>query len=148
MAILKRVLLDRLGEIQNKFSGAALEFASGQALLLLSPDSSSRGNNFPIRVRQLAGNRFEIELDSDEEQVVDEVTAAFLRLKRDQFQRGLLELSPPQSADAWCEAANAATRDADAALDSALQRVTAKPRKKAVRKRGETAERPPRSNDA
>lgn len=99
-ATLKKALREKLGEIGGRLTAAAVQFATGQAILLLSPsgDSSSIA---PVRVHRIGKNRFEIELDTGEDEEIDNVTAAFLQLKQDQFEKGKLALMPPVNADQW-----------------------------------------------
>ncbi len=99
-ATLKKALRETLGEIGGRLTAAAVQFATGQAILLLSPsgDSSSIA---PVRVHRIGKNRFEIELDTGEDEEIDNVTAAFLQLKQDQFEKGELVLMPSVNADQW-----------------------------------------------
>ena len=46
-------------------------------------------------------NRFEIELNDDGAEEIDEVRASFLRLKKSQFEKGQLRLSDPMTAAEW-----------------------------------------------
>ncbi|MDE8652825.1 hypothetical protein [Novosphingobium album (ex Liu et al. 2023)] len=100
-ATLKKVLRDRLGRMGNHLSGAALQFANGQAIVLLAGAATDAPAAGEVRVRQTGRNRFEIELDEDGADEIDEVTASFLRLKKDQFEKGQLKLSAPMSASDW-----------------------------------------------
>ncbi|MEO2039962.1 hypothetical protein D6851_04135 [Altericroceibacterium spongiae] len=99
-AILKKSLRDRLGALSDHLAGAALQFASGQSVLLLA-GAGSGALAGAVRVRKTGQNRFEIVLDGDEAEEIDEVTATFLRLKKDQFEKGLLNLSEPMTAVDW-----------------------------------------------
>src|ERR1700681_2708531 len=80
-ATLKKPLREKLGELGTSLSGAAVEFASGQAVVLLSRVPGAANADLPVRVRKVGLNRFEIGIESDDDEEVDEVTAAFLRLK-------------------------------------------------------------------
>ena len=95
-AILKKSLRERLGRIGDHLTGAAIQFANGQAIVVLAGGMASDaafGNEF--RVRQIARDPFEIELQDGEGDEVDEVTASFLRMKKDQFEKGQLRFSTP-----------------------------------------------------
>lgn len=100
-AILKKTLRDRLGGIHNHLNGAALQFANGQAIVVIAGAATGAVTAGQLRVRQTGRNRFEIEADSDDAVEVDEVTASFLRLKKDQFEKQQLHLSDPMSAAEW-----------------------------------------------
>ena len=94
-ATLKKSLRERLGNFSEHLMGAALQFASGESVLLLASVAET------LRIRKVSGNRYEITLEHAGEKEVDPVTAAFLRLKSDQFEKGMLRLSAPMSADDW-----------------------------------------------
>lgn len=98
-ATLKKPIRERLGEIGSRLVAAAVEFTAGQPVLLLSPGASA--GSLPLRVRRVSERLFEIELGSGEEDEVDEVTAAFLRLKQSRFVTDDLDLAPPVSGDQW-----------------------------------------------
>jgi len=100
-AILKKSLRDRLGDVTNHLTGAALQFATGQAVVLLVGAAGGPVARGELRVRKTGRNRFEIELDDDGAEEIDEITATFLRLKKDQFEKGQLKLSDPMTADDW-----------------------------------------------
>ncbi len=95
-ATLKKALRERLGSLAGGLAGAAVQFTTGQAVVLLSPGGEGAGGQ--VRVYRIGKNRFEIELDTGEDEEVDDVTAAFLQIKRSQFIKGELELLPPVSA--------------------------------------------------
>jgi len=101
-ATLKKSLRDSLGDLGESVAAATVEFSTGQAILLLSgvPGAAEK-TAAEVHVRKVGPNRFEIELDTDEDEEVDEVTAAFLRLKIDQFTKGGLKLAEPVTADRW-----------------------------------------------
>ena len=100
-ATLRKALRDKLGELGDHLSAAALQFATGQAILLLRAGTGSATSSPPVRVRRLGKNRFEIELETGDDEDIDEVTVAFLRLKEDQFKKGILALSEAATADEW-----------------------------------------------
>ncbi len=99
-ATLKKALREKLGEFGGRLTGAAVQFATGQAILLLSPSGGS-SSIAPVRVHRIGKNRFEIELATGEDEEIDNVTAAFLQLKQDQFEKGELALMPSVNADQW-----------------------------------------------
>lgn len=97
-ATLKKSIRDQLGPIEGgQLAAAALTFDSGPALVLLG----SAGAAPRLRVSRTAGNRYELVVEDAEEEVVDDLTAAFLTLKAHQFQQGGLHLTPPIDADTW-----------------------------------------------
>ena len=114
-ATLKKSLRDRLGETGARLSAAAVEFGTGQTVLLLSRSLGER--DVPVHVRKVGENRFEIEALGDTGVEIDEVTAAFLRLKRDLFTKGKLEISGPLSADDWRATMDAKLRAVESAVD-------------------------------
>ena len=124
-ATLKKALRDRLGTPVDHLTAAAVEFASGKAVLLLTDEASADGANVPVHVRKVGGNRFEIELETEDDEELDEVTAAFLRLKRDQFEKGKLRLSEPVTADGWGVAMDEKITAAEAALERSGTKSTA-----------------------
>lgn len=109
-AILRKVLRERLGKIGTKLSAAALDLGDGQGLVLLSPGAGGPS----IHIQRTGAHRFEIDLCSDEDEEVDEITAAFLRLKVDQFAKDGLDLSEPISAKEWRQEMDAKLRDTSA----------------------------------
>jgi hypothetical protein len=124
-ATLKKALREKLGDVADfggQLAGAAVQFPGGPAVVLLSPAS---GLTSPIRVQQTGRNRFEIELDSGEGEEVDEVTAAFLRLKQQQFVSGELELMGPAGAEQLAAEAGSQMAEAREAV-AALTRRSAK----------------------
>ena len=124
-ATLKKALREKLGDVDGlggQLAGAAVQFAGGPAVVLLSAAS---GLKSPIRVQQTGRNRFEIELDSGDEEDVDEVTAAFLRLKQQQFVSGELELMAPAGSEQLATEADSQMAKARAAV-AALTRRSAK----------------------
>ena len=125
-ATLKKAVRDKLGNLGDHLSAATVEFATGQAILLLSGGSGATGVNLPVHVRKIGKNRFEIGLEADSDEEVDEVTAAFLRLKRDQFEKGRLRLSEPVTADDWRAAMDEKIGTAEAAMKKAGAKTRAK----------------------
>jgi hypothetical protein len=93
-AILKKPLRERLGEVLDHLDAASLDFGDGSVALLLRADGGT-----PVHVRSIGGKRFEISIQDDDDEDVDELTAAFLRLKIDQFKKGRVELSSPYTAE-------------------------------------------------
>ncbi len=110
-AILRKDLRDTLGDIGTRLSAAALQFAAGPAVVLLSPERTGRH----VRVQRLGDNRFEIDLDTGDGAEIDDITAAFLTLKLAQFKGGELSLSEPMTAAQWRAEAAAWDEAAEAA---------------------------------
>jgi hypothetical protein len=115
-ATLKKSLRETLGELSGHLTGAAVRFASGQAIVLLASASRGAEASPAFRVRKISRNRFEITLEADDEEEVDEVTAAFLRLKKDQFEKGKLRLSERMSAADWRRKTAEELADAEALM--------------------------------
>lgn len=116
-ATLKKALREKLGDLGEQLAGAALQFTTGQAIVLLS--TAGGGVQAPIRVQRTGRNRFEIELEAGGDDEVDEVTAAFLSLKKQQFVSGDLKLMTPVTAQqlkAEADEQMAAAREAVATL--------------------------------
>ncbi len=120
-ATLKKPLRERLGDV-GMAAGAALEFDTGQAVVILSRRSGT--SEAPVRIRKLGTNRFELRIDGGDDVEIDGVTAAFLRLKRALFERGELELSVPVSADRWRAAIAAKLRPGEAAAEAVTRSAT------------------------
>jgi len=99
-ATLKKGIRESLSTVGDRLTAAALEFASGSSVVLLSGGMAGSGAT-SIRVVRTGRNRFEIELDTGEEEEVDDLTAAFLMLKVDQFKKDRLRLLPAVSAEEW-----------------------------------------------
>lgn len=99
-ATLKKPLREKLGELGGRMTAASVRFATGQAMLLLSPGGGA-SSAAPVHVHRIGENRFEIELETGADEEIDDVTAAFLELKKNQFIKGELELMPPVNADQW-----------------------------------------------
>ncbi len=116
-ATLKKALRDKLGDIGASLSAAAVQFETGQAVVLLSRVPGATNTDSPLRVRKIGLNRFEVGIANAGDEDVDEVTAAFLQLKKDLFSKGKLRLSAPVTADAW----RAEMDEQIAAVDAALQ---------------------------
>ena len=118
-ATLRKAVRERMGTLGHHLSAAAVQFATGQTILLLSGGSDAATANAPVHVRKIGRNRFEIELETDDDEEIDEVTAAFLRLKRDQFEKGKLRLSEPLTADQWRDAMDKKFAAAEATMKNA-----------------------------
>ena len=97
-ATIRKSVRAGLGDVSDHLAAAALQFAAGPSLVLLSGFGAAAS---AVRVRRLGGDSFEIKLDTGEPAEVDDLTAAFLRLKVEQFKRGELRLSPPVDAEGW-----------------------------------------------
>ena len=113
-ATLRKSLAQRLGEARTRLSGAALQFSNGQAMVILAGGGEAKLKSF--HVRRVSQDRFEIALEDSEAVELHTVAAAFLRLKVDQFQRDVLELSDPKSADEWRRKTTADFADVEEAL--------------------------------
>jgi hypothetical protein len=123
-ATLKKPLREKLGELGASLSAAAVEFASGQAVVLLSRVPGAANTDLPVRVRKVGLNRFEIGIESDGDEEADEVTAAFLRLKKDLFGKGRLRLLEPVTAAEWRAEMDAKVAAVEAALEKAGANLT------------------------
>lgn len=97
---LKKGIRESLGEVGYGLTAAALRFDTGEGVVLLSgaPESEASAS---VRVSRIGSNRFEIELNSDKDEEIDDLTAAFLMLKIEQFKKGRLHLTEPVDADEW-----------------------------------------------
>lgn len=115
-ATLKKELQERLGPIGNQLTAAALQFASGPSAVLLC--GTGGGAAVAIGVHRVGANRYEIELETGEDTEVDDVTAAFLVLKIDQFKKGRLPLLPAVTADEWQEEMDEKFRAAEAKAEA------------------------------
>ena len=120
-ATLKKALRDKLGDIGASLSAAAMLFETGQAVVLLSKVPGATNTDSPLHVRRIGLNRFEVGIANAGDEDVDEVTAAFLQLKKDLFSKGKVRLSAPITADAW----RAEMDEKIAAVDAALQNAGA-----------------------
>ena len=98
-ATLKKAIRDRLGKIGGQLSAAALEFGNGSSVVLMSAGSVETS----LRVHKIGANRFEIEIINEQEEEIDNVAAAFINLKKSQFEAGTLPLMEPITADQWRE---------------------------------------------
>jgi hypothetical protein len=125
-AILKKAIRERLGALGQHLPAAALEFSTGQAIVLLAGNTASQESWLPVRVCRVGRNRFEIAIETDASEEVDEVTAAFLRLKRDQFAKGTLRLVGPVTAEEWRADMDRQIGAAEAAQARARRRTPAR----------------------
>lgn len=97
---LRKGIRETLGEVGDHLTAASLQFETGEAVILLG---GAAGSDTPmsVRVSRIGANRFEVELDSGEDEEIDDLTAAFLMIKLDQFKKGRLGLTEPITADEW-----------------------------------------------
>lgn len=95
---LKKPVRAGFGETQSHLRAATLQFDAGPELVLIG-GRAERDN--AVHVRKTGDNTFEITLETGAEAPVDDMTAAFLRLRIEQFRRNELALSAPIDADAW-----------------------------------------------
>lgn len=96
-AILKKILIDRLGWEAKPLEAATVDLGSGRSLLLMGAVEVVER----IQVKRNARGRVEIAVDDEEDTEVDSVTETLLRLKTRQLERGDLSLSNPLSAEDW-----------------------------------------------
>lgn len=96
---LRKGIRETLGDVGDRLTAASLQFASGESVVLLGGTAGSGATS--VRVSRVGVNRFEIELENGEEEEIDDLTAAFLMLKTDQFRKGRLALTDPVTADEW-----------------------------------------------
>lgn len=94
-AILKKVIMDKLGFMGRLLSAATVEVSPGKSILLVG-DAETVGH---LQVNRSGERGFEVVVDDGDELVVDTTTEAFLLLKQAQFDRGEMELSDPLSAE-------------------------------------------------
>ncbi len=101
-ATLKKSLREKFGGFGGRLLGAALQFANGQAIVLLVSGSNDAQTETSVRVHRRGENRFEIELDTGEgEEEIDDVQAAFLMLKESRFKTHDLLMLQPVTAIEW-----------------------------------------------
>jgi hypothetical protein len=110
-ATLKKPLGERVGAEVRSISGAAVDFETGQSVVILSPQPDGSAQ---VHVRRVGLNRFEIAIDDGRDIEVDPVTAAFVQLQIALFAKGKLPLDEPVTADVW-----------DATIDAKLARARA-----------------------
>jgi hypothetical protein len=99
-ATLKKGIRESLGEVGDRLTAAALEFAPGREVVLLSGGADADAPT-SVRVSRISKNRYEVELETGEDEEIDDLTAAFLMLKVDQFKKRKLHLLPAVTADEW-----------------------------------------------
>lgn len=95
-AILRKPIRESLGEVADHLCAATVDFGDGSGIVLLRADGDA-----PVFVRSLGAKRFEVTLENEDDEEVDELTAAFLRLKLDQFKKGAVRLSHPYTAESF-----------------------------------------------
>lgn len=100
-AILKKSLREQLGAVEEPLMGAALQFDTGQSVVVLSRKPGTAAGGATVQVRKVGPNRFQLSLGDESAQEVDPVTAAFVQLKIDLFAKGKLQLSDPYTAESW-----------------------------------------------
>ena len=108
---LKKPIREKLGDVASgQLSAATLSFGTEASVVLLGTgiDGACR-----VRVSRVAKNRFEIELDDGDDDTVDDLTAAFLTLKAQQFKEGAMALRGPYTADEWLAEIDEAARQAE-----------------------------------
>lgn len=113
-ATLKKEIRERLGKFEGHLTAAALQFSDDQAVVLLCGGSGASAAS-SLRVRRISKNRFELELDTGDHEEIDDITAAFLMLKIEQFKRSKLDLLPAVTAEDWQEEMDEKFKAAEAA---------------------------------
>lgn len=93
VASMQRGLLEQANLKGQKLTGAALRFEDGDGLVILG------GSKFTVR--KIGLNRAEITSGGAPEVEVDEIEAAFARMKVAQFANGDAVLAPPLDAGQW-----------------------------------------------
>lgn len=96
-AILKKIIMDKLGLEGDFLSAATVELSPGKSVLLMGA-ADVVGH---LQVNRSGLGAFEVVAEDSEDLRVDAVTEAFLALKTAQFERGQLNLSGPWSAEDW-----------------------------------------------
>jgi hypothetical protein len=96
-ATLRKSVRAGLGDA-DELAAAAVDLGDGHSVLLLSGAAAGAQG---LRVRKTGPHRVELLLETDQATEIDDLTAAFLRLRVEQYQRGRLTLSPPVDAAAW-----------------------------------------------
>lgn len=89
-----------VGHRKRTLEGAALPFDDGTGIVLLT------GKNLrdpTVSVRKTGHDSYLISRQGAAEARVDDVEAAFLRLKVEEFAAGKLDLGPPQTPRRWAE---------------------------------------------
>lgn len=97
---LKKGIRERLGDVGDHLTAAALGFGTGEAVVLLTGATGGAGTA-RVRVTRSGRNRFEVALDTGEDEEVDDLAAAFLMVKVDQFKKARLPLMPPVTGEEW-----------------------------------------------
>jgi hypothetical protein len=95
-AILKKILVERLGLVGDTLAAATIDLGAGRVLVLGSPGAVGK-----VRIQRSGPRTVEVAADGADDAEVDEIAEAFLRLKAAQFNRGQLALSGPVTAEAW-----------------------------------------------
>ena len=103
----------------DRLEGAALQFASGAPVVLLSGHDSG---GEALSVKRAGANRYVIAREGPKDVKVDSVEAAFLRLKIEQFASGELNLSSAMTAKTWGGLARERAEPAIQAMKKARRR--------------------------
>lgn len=116
-AILKKRLAEAFGlaKAENArpqtLSAATVQFDDRHKLMLMTVQGEFDKD---IEVRRTGANSFELLVDGDESEEIDEVAAAFVEFKKKLFAQGRLNLSDPMDADAFEALSDRALADAQA----------------------------------
>lgn len=98
-AILKKIIMEKLGLMGNFLSAATGEVGPGKSVLLMGA-AEVVGH---LQVNKSGTTGFEVVVDDGSEATVDAATEAFLTLKQAQFERGELDLTGSLSAEDFME---------------------------------------------
>jgi hypothetical protein len=96
-AIIRKRLAERLGMGSDRFTAATVDLGADRSLLLMG-NAEMAGS---VRIQRSGRGRVEVFVEGDGDVELDDVDAAFLRLKTSEFERGRLALSGPVSARDW-----------------------------------------------
>jgi hypothetical protein len=102
---LTKTLMKKIGFRGNRLFAAAVELEPGHSILLMMDEQTASGH---LNVLRTGEGRLELVLQSDDEVEVDDLTEAFLTIKRAQLEKGDMRLSGPMSADDWARHAQLA----------------------------------------
>ena len=102
---LTKSLMKKIGLRGHRLFAAAGELEPGCSVLLMMEEQAASGH---LNVLRTGEGRLELVLQSDDEAEVDDLTEAFLTIKRAQLEKGDLRLSGPMSADDWARHAQLA----------------------------------------
>lgn len=102
---LTKNLMKKIGLRGNRLFAAAVELEPGHSILLMMDEQTASGH---LNVVRTGEGRLELVLQSEDEAEVDDLTEAFLTIKRAKIEKGGMRLSGPMSADDWARYAQLA----------------------------------------